>query len=711
MRVRLGRGTLHFFIRVALVVTALPLCAQEVPEGPVFTEIIPAWATEVAVTLPKFTVPLKDCPAGISVVDPNVLEDMPRSASADEALALVPGIQIDNPLNQASVHLSVRGQGAWATPGIGGVQVLLDGIPLSGPFGYEPGLFAIDWSSVQRVEALRGPVSALYGAGGASGALHIVTREGPAPVPEARFDSGLGTDRFWKVYTETGGGNRRGFTYRASASRTFGGGYRDHSTFSATNLTSNFRWNLDAHGSYISGLLAAVDYLGKDAGGLTEDEVRLDRTQASADAVAYDAFARARTSVAGTAGKLIYSDRHDVTYSLFERWGRTRDSLPGTVTRSTWTSPGTTVQYNWHYGRPGGFRNHLSVGFDTSWQDADTSVRENLGGAAEGPSKLADATLRLRDYGITVSGRIEMGAPWTLMFSARRDDLRCELKDRIAAGGINLSGTTRTRQESGRIGLTFNPTDLFNLYASWGQGFLPPSAAATLQAARAAGRYRALPTATSRGAEMGVRGAVGQFLYYDAAIFWGDSRDDLLPLDPADPASPPAEDLFEATSSRRYGLEAYISWFPIQGLALRGTYTYTHATFRDCILPPEGEAESAPTDCSGLWLPGVPQHRGRLDAQYTWAGGWAVGLALDLRTRSYADAANTMPIGGYTLFHPRASYSWRTLRKRGEVFVQVRNASDRRVIAWAQPGLGPASLFPAPRREFFVGVRLLWDDL
>jgi outer membrane receptor protein involved in Fe transport len=709
MRVGPRGANLRVFLGLALVVSTAPLFAQDIPEGPVFTEIIPAWATEVAVTLPKVTVPLKACPAGISVVDPNVLETMPRSASADEALALVPGIQADNPLGQLGVRLSVRGQAAWAVPGVAGVQILLDGIPLNDPCGYAPGLFVVDPSAIQRVEVLRGPVSALYGAGGAGGAVHIITREGPSPMPAGRFDFDLGTDRFWKAFAESGGGDRRGFTYRVSASRTFGDGYRDHATFWSSDLYSKFRWNLDAYGSYVSTILSAVDYRGQDAGGLTEEEVRRDRTMASPDSLAYNAYAQARHIVAGTAGKLIYSAQHDMTYSVFGRWGRTEESLPEGVEHDTWKSPGTTVQYNWHRGRLGGFRNHLSMGFDSSWQTTETSSRPNLGGGKEGPVKLTDATFRLRDYGIMASNRMEFGTLWTVTLSLRKDDIRSEVRDHLVAGGKDLSGTSNYHQTTGRIGVTFNPSDLFNLYASWGQGFLPPAARAVFQDARAAGAYRLHPAATSRGAELGVRGAAGQFLYYDAALFLADSRDDIFTQDPALPTTAPGARLLDGSSARRYGIEAYASWFPLQGLILRGAYTYTHATFRTCLLPAAADASAPPVDCSGRWLPDSPEHRGRLDAQYTWKDRWTLGVTVDARSRFYANVTNDAWAGGYTVVNPRLSYAWRTLMRRGEVFFQVRNALDRKYFSWLQPGIGPGAYFPGPEREFFAGIRLAWN--
>lgn len=674
-----------------------------------FTEIMPAWATEVAVTLPRVTVPLKECPAGITVADPLVLESMPRGASADEALSLAPGFQADNPSDQGDALLSVRGAGALNGREVRGVLVLLDGIPLTDPSGTTPDLLPVDWFAVERVEALRGPVSALFGAGGAAGATHIVTRDGPRLLHAGRSSLEVGSDRFWKASIESSGGNRRDRTYRVTASRTFGAGYRDHATFWSTDVTSKFRWNLDSFGSYVSTLLAANEAMAQDPGGLEGSAANRDPESASGEVVAYDSYRRARNIVLGVSGKLVYSDRQDITYSAFGRWAQTRDSLPGRVEHGDSASPGTTLQYNWHRGRMGRYRSHLSMGFDASWSDLDLGWNPSLGGGDPAPGKLADGRFRQKAEGVFLQNRMAFGSRWTLTLSAREDSVRLQYDDHLRAGAADLSFERTFRATTLRAGATVHLSDLCNIYASWGQGYLPPSPHATVDALVDAGPREGLLTAArSRGMEVGVRGAAGQSLYFDAALFYAASEGE-IPVREWRGMAPelPAPQ----ASTARYGAEAALSWFPLQGLGIRAAYTFSRCTFDRYFEPAATGGSTVWVDRSDNRLPNAPEHRGHIDLQYAWQSGWKVALAVDARSRFYADASNSVWAGGYCAFHPRASYAWERGRTRGEVTLTLRNAFGREYAAWLDAASDAAPFYPAPGRSWFLGVRLVWDRL
>jgi outer membrane receptor protein involved in Fe transport len=119
----------------------------------------------VTVTASRLDVPLEASPASTTVVEAEALRTMPRGIGAEEALAAVPGVKIDNQADGERIHLSVRGQGILSERGIRGVQVLLDGVPLNDPSGFVPDLYDVDWMSVDRIAVLRGPSAFLYGGG------------------------------------------------------------------------------------------------------------------------------------------------------------------------------------------------------------------------------------------------------------------------------------------------------------------------------------------------------------------------------------------------------------------------------------------------------------------------------------------------------------------------------------------------------------------
>jgi outer membrane receptor protein involved in Fe transport len=167
----------------------------------------------VLVEASRQSLPLKDNPAATTVLRARDLASMPRGVAAEEALRGVPGVRIDNQADGKRVHISIRGQGVLTESGIRGIKVLMDGLPMNDPTGVAPDLFDVDWSTVDRVEVLRGPAGAFYGGGGSGGVINITTREG-GPGPVQGLASGeVGSYGFYKTLAEgrgeSGGGSWR----------------------------------------------------------------------------------------------------------------------------------------------------------------------------------------------------------------------------------------------------------------------------------------------------------------------------------------------------------------------------------------------------------------------------------------------------------------------------------------------------------------------
>lgn len=92
-----------------------------------------------------------------------------------ETLTSVPGLQVQNRQNYAQdLQISIRGFGSRSAFGVRGIRLYVDGIPATMPDG-QGQISNIDINSIQDVEVLRGPFSALYG--NASGGVINVTTE------------------------------------------------------------------------------------------------------------------------------------------------------------------------------------------------------------------------------------------------------------------------------------------------------------------------------------------------------------------------------------------------------------------------------------------------------------------------------------------------------------------------------------------------------
>ncbi|KAG1251953.1 hypothetical protein G6F68_012018 [Rhizopus microsporus] len=144
-----------------------------------------------------------------------------------EGLAGVPGLQIQNRQNYAQdLQISSRGFGARSTFGVRGVRLYVDGIPATMPDG-QGQTSNIDIGSIDRVEVLRGPFSALYG-NSSGGVIQVYTEDG-TPPPTLSASGWGGSDGTWRYGVKASGGEPGGLDYVLDASRFTTDGYRDHS--------------------------------------------------------------------------------------------------------------------------------------------------------------------------------------------------------------------------------------------------------------------------------------------------------------------------------------------------------------------------------------------------------------------------------------------------------------------------------------------------
>jgi iron complex outermembrane receptor protein len=656
----------------------------------------PTLAAEIIVTAPRMEVPLADNPAATTVVDEKALaKTESKTIGAEEALALVPGVKVDNQADGERVHLSIRGQGILTERGIRGIKVLLDGLPLNDPTGFAPDLFDVDWATVDRVEVFRGPASSLYGGGASGGIINITTRDGGPGPASGDVVAMAGSYGFWKGLTEVGGATG-GLNYRVSASRNEGDGYRVHTAYHSTNLYGKFRFD-PAPGTRMQLILADTDFFNQNAEGLNLAWLAEDRRQANPDALTYNEYQRTRRGTVGLSGVTELGARSDLTYSLYYRDTRWLESVPSSLDHRDYSSPGAFVEVGTAIPQ-GSVTHHLSAGADLDWQSIDDTTHPNLGGGVEGPELLADQTIHQSGYGAYAIDRIEIDPVWSVMLSARRDWIHNELDDNLKAGGIDLSGTRSFSHSTARIGATWNPSHDFGMYASLGQGFLPPATEELANNPDGFGGFnRHLVPATSLGEELGARGGIGGGFAYDVDVFHLDTDNDFGRYRVA---SRPLETFYQnAGNSHRWGAEASLAWRPVDPLSVRLAYTWSHFTYGHVQTVDGGSY-------NGTWLPNSPRHQAYLDIELHPYGNWVVGAGTEVQSRAYVDQSNATSIAGYALLNLRASYRWSGIGRSAEVFFNANNATGVEYIAFTEPDPDGNSYQPGPTREVFGGVRL-----
>jgi iron complex outermembrane recepter protein len=374
-----------------------------------------------------------------------------------------------------------------------------------------------------------------------------------------------------------------------------------------------------------------------------------------------------------------------------------RESVPSAVDHRTYDTPGGLVQYTLH-GAIAGLRNEFSAGTDLDWQVIGQYKRNNTGGGNEGLVVLADQKITQDSWGLWALDRLEVAADWNLVLGVRYDDINNRLTDNLRLGDVDRSGEASFAKTTARVGLAWEVTPDFGVYASVGQGFLPPATEELANNPVAQGGFNeGLKPATSLGEEIGIRGGLGSAFSYDVALFHLSTTDDFgryrMP-------ERPLETFYRnAGDSTRYGLETALGWFPVDALAIRLAYTYSDFTY-DTVM--YGAATYEGTD-----LPNAPKHQAYLDAAWQLGEGFMVGASADMVSSWNVDpSASSASVDGYTLVNARVGYRFAGRGWSGEALLSAKNLSDTMWIAFTEPDPDGNSYQPGPGREYFGGVML-----
>lgn len=190
----------------------------------------------VVVTAARREQRLQDVPAAIAIQDVEQLSREGFAVGTDE-LRGVPGIFFRRGEGDSDEfpYVSIRG-----SSGTEGYLAMIDGVPFMG-LDEEPLLSQVPYDALERVEIVKGPVSALYGRGALYGAVNYITRR--VDQDAARVAVSAGADDYYRVE-----GMRSASIGAArlllSASYENSDGWREHSNRELLNLFSSAAFTL-----------------------------------------------------------------------------------------------------------------------------------------------------------------------------------------------------------------------------------------------------------------------------------------------------------------------------------------------------------------------------------------------------------------------------------------------------------------------------------
>lgn len=172
---------------------------------------------------------------GVAIVPAEAYRSSTVANTIKDVLDYVPGV-FAQPKWGDDTRLSIRGSGLSRNFHLRGVQLYMDGIPITTADGY--GDFQeIDATAYKYVAVYKGGNALQFGANSLGGAINFVTATGRDPFPNG-VSADMGAFGFKRLQANVGGANGPwdGFV---TASTQASDGFRDHSNGHATRLSGN----------------------------------------------------------------------------------------------------------------------------------------------------------------------------------------------------------------------------------------------------------------------------------------------------------------------------------------------------------------------------------------------------------------------------------------------------------------------------------------
>ncbi|ERP07685.1 TonB-dependent siderophore receptor [Enterobacter sp. MGH 3] len=336
---------------------SLPLLFVPVIFGPL--SAMAADEQTLIVSATPQTVSELDTPAAVSVVSGEDMRHATPRINLSESLGSVPGLQIQNRQNYAQdLQLSVRGFGARSTFGVRGIRMYVDGIPATMPDG-QGQTSNIDLNSIESVDVLRGPFSALYG-NASGGVININTQTGqqPATIEASSYYGSYGTWRYgMKATGAVGDGTQAGdVDYAVSTTRFTTHGYRDHSGARKNLANAKLGVRIDDV-SKLTLIFNSVDMKANDPGGLSYQEWQNNPRQ-SPRGDQYNTRKTIKQTQAGIRYDRQLSEQDDLSVMMYagEREMTQYQSIPDTAQTENPAHSGGVIDMQRHY-----------QGIDTRW--------------------------------------------------------------------------------------------------------------------------------------------------------------------------------------------------------------------------------------------------------------------------------------------------------------------------------------------------------
>ncbi|MDQ5136542.1 TonB-dependent receptor PqqU [Klebsiella pneumoniae] len=669
----------------------------------------------MVVTAAPTTVSELDTPAAVSVVNGDEMRQAAPRVNLSESLGAVPGLQVQNRQNYAQdLQLSIRGFGSRSTYGVRGLRIYVDGIPATMPDG-QGQTSNIDIGSVDTIEVLRGPFSALYG-NSSGGVINVTSQTGTQP-PTVEASSYYGSFGTWhygmKATGAVGDGSHAGdVDYTVSTNRFTTHGYRDHS--GARKNLANARLGVRINDvSKLTLLLNSVDIKANDAGGLTADEWR-DNPRQSPRGDQYNTRKNTRQTQAGLRYERQLSAQDDLSVMMYagERETTQFQSIP----RAPQLKPshaGGVIDLTRHYQGIDIRLTHrgellvpvtLTAGLDYENMSERRKGYENFVMVNGAPQYGEQGVLRRNERNLMWNVDPYLQTQWQLTdklsldAGVRYSSVWFDSNDYyITPGNDDDSGDASYHKWLPAGSLKYALTDAWNVYLSAGRGFETPTInELSYRSDNQSGLNFGLKPSTNDTVEIGSKTRIGNGLF-TAALFQTNTDNEIV----VDSSSGGRTSYKNAGKTRRQGMELGLDQQFGESWGLKAAWTWLDATYRTNVCDD--------ASCNGNRIPGIARNMGYASFGYQPEQGWYAGSDIRYMSDIMANDENTAKAPSWTVVGLTTGYKWSYGRMDMDLFGRIDNLFDREYVGSVIVNESNGRYYePAPGRNYGIGLNLAW---
>lgn len=669
----------------------------------------------MVVTAAPTTVSELDTPAAVSVVNGDEMRQAAPRVNLSESLGAVPGLQVQNRQNYAQdLQLSIRGFGSRSTYGVRGLRIYVDGIPATMPDG-QGQTSNIDIGSVDTIEVLRGPFSALYG-NSSGGVINVTSQTGTQP-PTVEASSYYGSFGIWhygmKATGAVGDGSHAGdVDYTVSTNRFTTHGYRDHS--GARKNLANARLGVRINDvSKLTLLLNSVDIKANDAGGLTADEWR-DNPRQSPRGDQYNTRKNTRQTQAGLRYERQLSAQDDLSVMMYagERETTQFQSIP----RAPQLKPshaGGVIDLTRHYQGIDTRLTHrgellvpvtLTAGLDYENMSERRKGYENFVMVNGAPQYGEQGALRRNERNLMWNVDPYLQTQWQLTdklsldAGVRYSSVWFDSNDYyITPGNGDDSGDASYHKWLPAGSLKYALTDAWNVYLSAGRGFETPTInELSYRSDNQSGLNFGLKPSTNDTVEIGSKTRIGNGLF-TAALFQTNTDNEIV----VDSSSGGRTSYKNAGKTRRQGMELGLDQQFGESWRLKAAWTWLDATYRTNVCDD--------ASCNGNRIPGIARNMGYASFGYQPEQGWYAGSDIRYMSDIMANDENTAKAPSWTVVGLTTGYKWSYGRMDMDLFGRIDNLFDREYVGSVIVNESNGRYYePAPGRNYGIGLNLAW---